>query len=159
LRHGEAGKRLPVPSKDYERPLTAAGEREIGEIAGALRKLKLKFDRIISSPLKRCHDTAAIVAEEQGGGAKVEDWDELKPEGSRPVLLHKLSRLRQDSDILIVGHDPYLSILIGEVISGTPGVKLALKKGGLARIQVTSFSPRPTGELRWLLTPKLLRKI
>lgn len=156
-RHGEAGRRLSVPSKDYERPLTLAGRKEIEEIAKAMKKVKLEFDKIISSPLKRCHDTAEIVAKEQG--SKVEDWDELKPEGSRTELLSKLSKLKQDSDILLCGHDPYLSILTSELISGTPGVHLVLKKGGLVRIHITTFSPKPSGELRWLLSPKLLKKL
>ncbi|MHB8567241.1 MAG: phosphohistidine phosphatase SixA [Nitrososphaerales archaeon] len=159
LRHGEAGRRLPIPSKDFERPLTEAGQKEIEEIARSFDKLDLKFDLIISSPLKRCHDTASIVAKEQNSTEKLEDWEELKPEGMRSELVRKLSRLKQDSDVLLVGHDPYLSILISEIVSGVPNVRLALKKGGLARIQMTSFAPKANGELKWLLTPRHLKRL
>jgi phosphohistidine phosphatase len=48
----------------------------------------------------------------------MENWDELKPEGNRKELYRKLSqKFKQDSSILIVGHEPYLSTLISEVIS------------------------------------------
>jgi phosphohistidine phosphatase SixA len=48
----------------------------------------------------------------------VEDWDELKPEGNSRDLYRKLSqKFKQDSSILIVGHEPYLSSLISEIIS------------------------------------------
>jgi len=44
--------------------------------------------------------------------------------------------------------------MIGEMISGNGNSHVALKKGGLAKIRVTSFVPKASGELRWLLTPE-----
>ena len=95
----------------------------------------------------------------------MEIWDELKPEGNRKELYRKLSqKFKQDSSILIVGHEPYLSTLISEVISegnrvGTAGGRVVLKKAGLAKVRITSSSHQMIhGELRWLLTPKHLKK-
>jgi len=96
----------------------------------------------------------------------MENWDELKPEGNRKELYRKLSqKFKQDSSILIVGHEPYLSTLIGEVISegnrvGTAGGLVVLKKAGLAKVRITSSSHQMIhGELSWLLTPKHMKKI
>jgi hypothetical protein len=36
---------------------------------------------------------------------------------------------------------------------------IVLKKSGLARISITSMNPKLKGELRWLLTPMLLKSI
>jgi hypothetical protein len=36
---------------------------------------------------------------------------------------------------------------------------IVLKKAGLAKLRISSMSPKLTGELRWLLTPMLPRKI
>jgi phosphohistidine phosphatase len=48
----------------------------------------------------------------------MENWDELKPERNRKELYRKLSqKFKQYSSILIVGHEPYLSSLIGKVMS------------------------------------------
>ena len=59
----------------------------------------------------------------------VEDWDELKPEGNSRDLYSKLSqKFKQDSSILIVGHEPYLSSLISEIISEDVTSHVVLKK-------------------------------
>jgi phosphohistidine phosphatase len=54
LRHGEAGKRLSSSSgnKDFARPLTVTGQKEVADIAASLKYLGIKFDLITTSPLK-----------------------------------------------------------------------------------------------------------
>jgi phosphohistidine phosphatase len=98
---------------------------------------------------------------------KMEDWNELKPEGSKQELYRKLSsstQFKQYSSILIVGHEPYLTEMISDIISdgkeGRGGGHIILKKAGLVRIGLTSFTPpNLNGELKWLLTPKHLKNI
>jgi hypothetical protein len=34
-----------------------------------------------------------------------------------------------------------------------------LKTGGIAKMKINSLSPRLVGDLEWLLTPKVIRKI
>lgn len=159
LRHGEAGKPATIPSKDFERGLTVSGKEEVKEVAESLRKLRVEFDKIATSPLKRAYATAEIVASEHKKSSKLETWDELKPEGSKLQLMQRLSKLRQDGNVLIIGHEPYLSTFIGEIISGSAGSRISLKKSGLAKIQITSYSPKMMGELKWLLTPKHLKRM
>jgi phosphohistidine phosphatase len=96
----------------------------------------------------------------------MESWEELKPEGNRKELYRKLTqKFKQDSSVLIVGHEPYLSSLISEAIFegnpvGTAGGRIVLKKAGLAKVRITSFSNQVIqGELRWLLTPKHMKMI
>jgi len=66
---------------------------------------------------------------------------------------------------LIVGHEPYLSSLITDIISDGSRLGIAigrviLKKAGLAKVRITSSSDQMLhGELRWLLTPMLMKKI
>jgi phosphohistidine phosphatase len=162
FRHGEAGKRLQSGSKDFDRPLTSTGQKEVESISISLKKLKINFDRIITSPLKRAHQTAVIVSNIFVMEDRVEDWDELKPEGNRLDLYKKLSQLKSDSSLLIIGHQPYLSEMIGNLIfdyDSDNEPRIILKKSGLAKIVITSLMPTMKGELRWLLSPKLLRKI
>lgn len=157
LRHGEAGKTIPMGGLDAERPLTSEGMREVAEVCKRLDGVGLKFDRIASSPLKRSKETAKIAG--KTFGAEVEEWAELKPEASREDLVRKLSRLKRDSSILLVGHEPFLSSFIAEAIGAGPEAKILLKKSGLARISVTSFAPRMTGELRWLLSQRIMKRL
>lgn len=160
LRHGEAGKRIPSGSKDFERALTVAGQEELEEIAEALARLGVKFDFIATSPLKRASQTADIIAKAlKIKKSNVEQWNELKPEGRRAELYRKLSQFKPESSVLVVGHEPYLSTMISEIAFGNGAGGIALKKAGLAKITVASFQPRIRGDLRWLLTPKHLKKV
>ncbi len=163
LRHGEAGKRAPVAARDRERALTAAGREEVEEVAEAMAKSGIEFDLIATSPLKRAKETAVIVEKAQKQKTAFEEWQELSPEGSREALYRRLARLKPDSAVLCVGHEPYLTTALGEVIGrggeGSDRLRIALKKGGLAKTIVLGFSPRINGELRWLMTPKQLRKL
>lgn len=160
LRHGEAGKRQPLVNKDSERALTVTGRQEVREIAKGLQELGVKFDFIATSPLKRAQETADIVAKTlKVKKGMMEGWNELKPEGKRPELYHRLSQFKQESSILVVGHEPYLSSMIGEIVFGNGASNIVLKKAGLARIGMKSFVPSMKGELKWLLTPKHLKNM
>lgn len=159
LRHGEAGKKLATGNRDFERSLTVGGQKEVAHIAKSLKDLGIKFDFILTSPLKRAHQTAAIVSKIFKNEKKMEDWDELKPEGNRPELYRKLTQFKQQSSVLIVGHEPYLSDMISEIIFDGKGKHVVLKKAGLAKIGIISASPKLHGELKWLLTPRHMKNM
>ena len=154
LRHGDAGNRVTVVEKDSERPLTPEGRAEMQKIAKSLKAVGLQTDRIYTSPLRRARETAEIAAKVLKIPT-LEEWNELKPDGSKAELYRKLARLDQDSRPILVGHEPYLTSMIGEII-GTTNAKIVLKKGGVGKVRITSFNPRISGELRWLLTPKII---
>jgi phosphohistidine phosphatase len=157
LRHGEAGNRMTAVEKDSERPLTPEGRTEMQKIAKSLKAAGLQTNRIYTSPLKRAKETAEIAAKVLKIPT-LEEWDELKPDGSKAALYRKLARFEQNSRLILVGHEPYLSSMIGEII-GSTGARLVLKKGGLGKVRITSFIPRISGELRWLLTPKMITRM
>lgn len=154
LRHGEAGSRMTDAAKDSNRALTANGRIELQKIGKSLKESGLGAGQIVTSPLRRARETAEIIAQT----LKIpllEEWDDLKPGGNRESIYRKLAKIETNSSIVLVGHEPYLSSMIGEII-GAPNARIVLKKGGLAKVRVTSFAPRVRGELRWLLTPKLM---
>ena len=160
LRHGEAGNRFKAGSKDFERALTVSGQEEVEEVARSLAELEVSFDFIATSPLKRASQTAGIVAKVlKVKKGSVEEWIELKPEGKRPDLYRKLSQFKPESSVLVVGHEPYLSTMITEIAFGVENGSVVMKKAGLAKLTIVSFQPKIRGMLRWLLTPKHLKKI
>jgi phosphohistidine phosphatase len=170
LRHGEAGKRPSAGSSILQRSLSITGEKEVEDISRSLNTLEIKFDFIITSPLKQAYLTAVIVANTYKAQSMIRKWNELTPEGNRLDLYHKLSQFKQGSNILLVGHQPYLSNMISEIIFGIRdrakdndrnynGANIVLKKAGLAKIRITSLIPEISGELRWLLTPRLLKRL
>ena len=159
LRHGEAGKRFAPSNQDDDRQLTEAGKDEVTQIAQTMKEIGLKFDVIGTSPLKRARQTAEIAAKVLDMKKSLEVWEELKPEGDRKSLYKRLSKLKRDSSVLIVGHEPYLSTAIGELITGGREASVVLKKAGIAKLAISAFSPVPRAELRWLLTPRLAKKV
>jgi phosphohistidine phosphatase len=158
MRHGEAGKSLATLVRDGKRSLTEQGKKEVKDVAGSISALGLKFDHIVSSPLSRAAETAKIVAKTSRPRLDVEYWDELKPEGNRKELLSRVAKLEQRSSVLLVGHEPCLTSLISELIGGG-GARLVLKKSGLARISLAALGPEVRGELRWLLSPRILKRV
>lgn len=159
LRHGEAGHSLPPSAKEFQRPLTEVGKKRIESVGESLKDWDINFDRILASPLRRAKETAMIVAKVLDVQDKLEDFDELKPEGDRMELYKELSKMKRQDIVLLVGHEPYLSTLIGDIVAGNPNTRISLKKGGMDKILIETFSPKVSGELKWLLTPKQIRRI
>jgi len=152
LRHGVAYDREEwTGDNDELRPLTDGGVDAMKREAKAMRAMKLKLDVIVTSPLVRARDTAKIVS--KALDVKVEENDLLKP-GFNPKTLKALLQQYADARrIMIVGHEPDFSSVIGKLIGrGT----VVMRKGGLARVDITAQSPSLRGELVWLLTPSLL---
>ncbi len=161
LRHGQAGKRLVAENKDFERALTVTGEEEVKKIADALYDLDLKLDFIAASPLARTRQTAEIIVKKlKVKEEKFELWDELKPEANKLALYAKLAQFKIGSSVMMVGHEPYLSSMIRDLVFDGQGCgRIILKKAGLAKVDMISLRPRAKGELRWLLTPRHLKRL
>jgi phosphohistidine phosphatase len=145
--------------KDVKRQVTKAGKKEVAKIAKNMQDMGVKLDVIATSPLTRAKQTAEIVKDEYDGGKlRMVEWDELKPSNDTKRVYERLRKLKDDSRVLLVGHEPHLSSIIGEIIAGkTTDVSIDLKKAGLAKLEVTRFKPKIDGRLLWLLTPKQLK--
>jgi len=162
LRHGDAGRRTAIAAGQDDLPLTIAGKQEIAVLARSLKHLNLKFDAIISSPLKRAIQTAKIIAKALVMEKRISIWNELVPEGNRSKLYNRLNQHTRESTILMVGHQPYLTNIICDMIFQkrvNQVGQINLKKAGLAKIRVISLIPNTSGELRWLLTPRILKSL
>jgi len=58
---------------------------------------------------------------------------------------------------MVVGHKPSLGSIACEILSGSPGGFLNLKKGSSCAIGIAKMSPVPGGLLHWLIPPATLR--
>ncbi len=161
LRHGiavEAG--TPGCATDRERPLTPEGKRKLARVAGAMEAMELSFDLLLSSPLVRARQTAEIVARSLRAEKRLAFTDELMPGGSPRALLEAIRRHDPEPrDVLLVGHEPYLSGLIGLLVAGNAGMSVTLKKGGLGKVSAESLRCGRCAALEWLLTPKQMARM
>jgi len=158
LRHGLAVERGSADyAQDADRPLTPKGERKLWRITEAMEALGLCFDLILSSPYLRARQTAEIVADAFKVRKKLEFSDTLTPGGSSRKLIESLNSLKPPPEnVLLVGHEPYLSGLVSLLVSGDSGFSVVLKKGGLCKLATESLKHGRCASLEWLLTPKLM---
>jgi|SRR5271165_116191 len=156
LRHASAGQQVSNPKKDEKRGLDKDGIEQCGYIGRALAALGVQVEVILSSPLKRSTQTAALVGNEMGHEGKLVLEPALRPEATFAEfqkLLHKYAR--QDS-ILLVGHNPNLREFLGRIISDSGcEAMIELKKGAVAKVETR----RSSGSLSWCITPRILRTL
>ena len=151
LRHAEAephGAR-----QDAQRRLTERGASQARAAGRAIGRMGAEFEAIMFSPKVRARQTAELAcerwpAEQQqlltvhaplGGGF----------DGAQALDL--LTGMGADGRLLLVGHEPDLSRVIGDLCGG----RVDLKKGGLAIVRLEGAS----GELGVLMRPRELTLI
>jgi phosphohistidine phosphatase len=152
LRHGIAADAEPDGMGDAGRPLTKEGIAKMQAGARGMRQLGLQLDALLSSPLVRARETAAIVA--RALGPELQLADELAPGCDLGQLFALLGEHRAAERVMLVGHEPDFSGLIGAL---TGGSQVLMKKGGLARVD-TELLEQGAGTLTWLLPPRILRE-
>jgi phosphohistidine phosphatase len=160
LRHGIAVERGTEGfERDSERPLTGKGMRQLRTSAAAMKKMKLRFDLILSSPYERARHTAEIVADELKLEKRLKLSDTLKSESDPDIMIGEISRLKpMPENLLLVGHEPYLSHLISRLV-GNGDMAMDFKKGGLCKLEVEKLNGAARAQLAWLLTPKLMKEM
>jgi phosphohistidine phosphatase len=152
LRHAEAEPHGTRP--DSDRRLTPRGERQARAAGVAIQRLAVAFDEVLFSPKVRAHATAQLAAE--GWSARQRELLREHPplaggfDASRAI--DALTGVpAQDGRLLLVGHEPDLSLTVGELTGG----RIDLKKGGLAVVRLEGSG----GELALLMRPRELALI
>lgn len=158
LRHAIAVPRGTPGYPDDDRPLTDEGVRKMLKNAEGIAKLVPQFDGILTSPLKRAHDTAKITAEALNCVDKIRVSEELLPERNVQGILAALVKIKHRKRILLVGHEPNLGEFASTLI-GCRNSPIEFRKGALCRIDINEVPPKLSGQLIWLLSPKQLRMI
>lgn len=154
LRHASAGERVANPKRDEKRALDEVGIQQCGDVGRALAALDVQVDVIVSSPLKRSTQTAALVGNEMGYEGKMQLDDGLRPGASFTDFRRLLDKYKKYESLMVVGHNPNLSEFLGRIISEPEcEASVELRKGAVARVEVR----RNFGSLHWCITPKLLR--
>jgi phosphohistidine phosphatase len=157
LRHASAGIPRPNPLLDSRRPLDKEGKKHCIQLAHVLNALDIQFDLIVSSPLKRCLQTASFVGTETGYEAQILHSTALAPEATLKEFQKLLRECSRHENLLVVGHNPNLSTFLGSLLvpANSPEAKLRLRKGSLGRVVLT----RGPATLQWLLDPRTVRAL
>ena len=153
-RHASAGRRRADPLQDERRRLDERGQRQARLMAAALAALDVRVDAILTSPLRRATQTAALLAGELGFANALQREDALRPEADYAAFRALLDRYAGCEAILAVGHKPSLPACLGRLL-GAPRAAAEMKKGAAAKLTMEAGKVR----LEWLLTPALVERL
>lgn len=155
LRHADAAKRDEDKYPDDNlRPLVKKGKNKSEKIAKFLSNRKTKISLILTSPAERCREAARLIRRElKLPKEQLIELDCLLPDGSNAELIAEIKEKYALDSLLIVGHDPNLSLLISRLVIGTPDLPIDLKKGGLCKLAVDELTDGKCATLELLLTP------
>jgi phosphohistidine phosphatase len=158
LRHASAGVRRVNPLIDNKRPLDREGKRHCLQLAHTLNAMRLQFDLVVSSPLKRSLQTASLVGTETGYEAAILTSTALAPDATYPQFEKLLHECRNYENLLVVGHNPNLTSFLGCLLvaaGSQAGATVRLRKGSLARLNL-AHGP---ATLQWLLDARIVRAL
>src|SRR5215204_6126547 len=129
LRHGEA---VPHESKtDFDRELTARGERQSVAAGEALARLGLEFAACYSSPMLRALGTAELAC--KALNVTPEERDALGKGFDVDAARELLAEQEDGARVLLVGHNPSFE----QVVLDLTGGRVDFKKGGVAGLRVS----------------------
>lgn len=156
VRHAWAEERGdPAWPDDRQRPLTPEGRTRFARLVKKLVARGFAPAVIATSPLVRCRQTAELLAERVLGKPTVVDRDELAPDSNLAGLIEWTAGQAQDQDVAWVGHAPDVGDIVAALIGG-PTAAVELSKGAVAAIRFRGTPQLRQGELRWLVTAKIL---
>jgi len=143
------------PAVDHARPLTPEGRRRFIQGVAGMGALGLRVDAVWSSPWTRAIQTAELLGPLVDGPTETLDALAAPPS---PELLARLAEAPA-TRLALVGHEPFLSRLLGWLLADDPdlGDQLPLKKGGVAHLEGEPAPGQCALRAHW--PPKSLRKM
>ena len=158
LRHGIAEEQSPG-GDDRSRRLTPRGRARMRAAATGMHRVGFRFELLLTSPLVRARETAAIVSGVYGKEPAPRELAALATGVPAAEVVRALRAFARHASVMIVGHEPQLGQVVSLLLSGSSeGMTVMLKKGGLVVLDVEQMAPRGAA-LRAMLTPRQLRRL
>jgi phosphohistidine phosphatase len=134
LRHADAEPHGTRP--DAERKLTERGHRQADVAGVALARMGIEFGAILASPKTRARETAEVaLARMEDSQRELLELHSLLAGGVQArEALDLLDGFGSGGPSLLVGHEPDLSGIVGELT----GARVDLKKGGLVLVRLSA---------------------
>lgn len=158
LRHAKSSWSDPnLP--DFDRPLNARGLKAAELIGSYIRKEKVSFDLVLSSPAVRARETIEIVLKTAKLAVELR-YDQRIYDASTPALIEVITQMEEEKNkVLLVGHNPGIERLLETLTGGIHHVST----GTFARIDLKAGKwPRVLesgGSLVWVVKPKELSAV
>jgi phosphohistidine phosphatase len=148
VRHGEAKRK----EADSDRHLTNEGIQAVKKMAAFLKPLDLHLGSVWHSKKTRARETAELLLPSLKVDEGLIERNDLSPNDSVKPIARELRNM--DSDMMIVGHQPFLSCLATVLLFGQEQPEIvSFETAAVACLEQDSDR---TWTLRWLLPPDLL---
>ena len=136
LRHADAD---TIAESDDARCLSEKGLAQAKKVARFCTAHELRPAQILSSPVRRAHETALLVSAHLRAELTVENWLAC---GMHPeAALAELREHRRHESVMLVGHEPDFSRLAAHLL-GLPGEEwIAVRKASLTLLELETFRP------------------
>lgn len=138
MRHGRAEDQSQS-GLDAERELTGLGKSKVAAKVKKLNDELSDIDVVITSPAIRAMQTAQLVVE----GLEKPDMlqvDEVLGIGTDAgLILAHLRDLNISGDVMLVGHEPWISDLASRLINSTGSTQIKFKKASIMRLDLDAW--------------------
>jgi phosphohistidine phosphatase len=159
VRHAIALPHGTLDIAEEDRPLSLEGIEAMKKAAAGLAALGVAPKVVLSSPLPRAVQTAELIIAACADKPALELIPSLAPSGRRSAVYREICERGDRDSIMLVGHQPSLGEIAGEIAWGSADHYLELKKGGACALELTTLERVPRGTLLWCITPAILRHI
>lgn len=135
LRHAEAEDTRGAMS-DAERALTPHGRSEAERLAEKLATRLEEISLILASPVLRARTTANIFANALGKTDLIQEVPWLASGSDPHHILRHLQDFQRETELMLVGHEPWISQLTSLLISGHAQSLIKIRKLGLVTLRI-----------------------
>lgn len=147
VQHGQA----KSEDVDPDRHLTEKGQNDLKKISSFLKQFGLSVDTIWHSGKTRSAQTADILASGVVVNQAIIQHDGLAPNDAIGPVKEEL--IEANEDLMIVGHLPFLSKLVSELVTGNELADIvAFQPGGIVCVEQTDSE---AWRIYWMVIPDL----
>jgi phosphohistidine phosphatase len=135
LRHADADTPAEI---DEQRFLSEKGMMQSNRVARFCDAHNIHPQHILSSPLRRAHQTAAAVAALLKSELVTVRW--LACGATPEAILERLDEYKTSASVMLVGHEPDIGILVARLIGSRPLDSIHIRKASLTLVDIPDLT-------------------
>lgn len=149
---------------DFDRPLAKRGIKDAPVMGAFAAKSGYSPDRIISSPAKRAKETTELFSRKAGVKDQLIQWEEDLYYGSSFDYLEAIQQCANEAEtVMLVGHNPKMEEAVSLLCSDNKSYTVRMPTAALVCIEHPAVKwsqvREGTARIKWMVIPKLLKKL